>query len=405
MIPERAMISHPSVRAVLAQPAVVRAFAAVDALAVETTREQITICEIAAPPFGEQARAEFFRRRFCELGLEAVHLDPEGNVIGLRPGRKDQKVVVVSAHLDTIFPDTEIRVRSEGRRLYAPGISDNAVGLAGLLAIVKVLNRAEVTTGATLVFLATVGEEGEGNLRGVRHFFLASDWGKRVAAFLALEGSGIERIISRALGSRRYRITFRGPGGHSWGDFGASNPIHALAQVAARLLEYPLPETPPTSLSITRITGGEAINAIPREASMDLDVRSVASAELEAIEAFLHRSVRTILEQQRPRRASSGGLRAEIERRGERPAAEVSPDADIVRIAIEATHAVGALPSLECASTDANIPIALGIPALAIGVGGSAGNVHTLSEWFDPQGREQGLKRALLMVLALAGLE
>ncbi len=399
----RTSVAVSSVRDLLGAASVARAWEALDELAGETTREQITICQIAAPPFGEQARAAFFHRRFCELGLQAVHLDSEGNVIGLRPG-KNGETVVVSAHLDTIFSERPIQVRSEGGRLYGPGVSDNAAGLAGLLALIKALDHARLTTSRTLVFLATVGEEGEGDLRGVRHFF-TSPWRERVTAFIALEGAGTERIIAQALGSRRYRITLRGPGGHSWGNFGTTNPIHVLAHIAVRLLEYPLPESPPTSLSITRIVGGEAINAIPRQASMDLDVRSVSPAELDAIEAFVHHAVTTVTEQWPPRRASGADLQAEIERRGDRPAGDVSPDADIVQIALEATRLVGVTPSLECASTDANIPIALGIPALAIGTGGRAGNVHTLGEWFDPRDRERGLKRALLIILALTGVD
>ncbi len=393
---------------VLHCPNVLQALAWLEARTDEVTREQIRICEIPAPPFGEAARAAYLRARFCDLGLARVHIDGVGNVRGWRPGRYASPLVVLAAHLDTIFPaGTEIRVRQENGRLYAPGISDNACGLAALLALGEALNAAAIRTSGSLLLLGTVGEEGEGNLRGVRYVFEGAERVSNIAAFLALEGAGSEGIVHQALGSRRYRIHVRGPGGHSWGDFGTPNPIHPVVHTALRLMRYPLPNVPRTSVSLTRIAGGEAINAIPQTAYVDVDVRSTSAAEIARIERYLRESLERAIRLER-RRCRSGGDRTSleygIEVLGDRPAGAVPPDAEIVRIALEATRRLGRTPRLECASTDANLPMARGVPALAIGTGGKAGNIHTLQEWYAPTDRALGLKRALLITLALVGV-
>lgn len=386
-------------------PTITRAFKAIDDLAEETTREHITICEVPAPPFAEFERAAYFHRRWLELGLQDVHLDGQGNVIGVRRGRHEGPLIVVSAHLDTVFPPgTDIRVRADGGKLCAPGIGDNACALAALQTLIKTLTAAEITTSGTVVFLGTVGEEGEGNLRGVRRFF--TDWKEKVSAFVALEGPGVGRIVHRALGSRRYRIVVSGPGGHSWGDFGIVNPIHPLAETAVRLMHYPLPEEPATSLSINRISGGQAVNAIPQSACMDIDVRSTSPEQITSIESHLRQLVGRAVNDEIAAKAASGTtLTYRIEPLGERPAGEIELDAEIVQVAAEATLALGARPQFECASTDANLPMSLGIPAIAVGAGGAAGNTHTLEEWYSPEGRELGIKRVLLIALALVGLE
>ncbi len=395
----------------LDHPRIVWALAWLDAHVDDITREHIRLCEIPAPPFGEAARAAYLCERFRELGLARVHIDGAGNVRGWRWGRQPAPLVVLAAHLDTIFPaGTRIRVRQENGRLYAPGISDNACGIAALLALSEAMNAAAIRTQGSLLFLGTVGEEGEGDLRGVRYVFQGAERLPEVHAFIALEGAGADGIVHCALGSRRYRLHVRGPGGHSWGDFGAPNPIHPLVRTALRLMSYPLPED--TSVSLTRIAGGEAINAIPQTAYLDVDVRSTSPEEIARIE----RSLRETLEQavhrerlqQRTARARAGergDMHYHIEVLGDRPAGRLSPDAEIVRIAWEITQWLGRTPRLECASTDANLPIALGVPAIAIGTGGEAGNVHTLQEWYAPEGRALGLKRALLIGLALVGID
>jgi acetylornithine deacetylase/succinyl-diaminopimelate desuccinylase-like protein len=387
-------------------PLLGRAFDFIDATADATTREHITICEIPAPPFGEEPRAQYFLRRFRELGLEAVHQDAEGNVIGLRRGRSRQPTIVISAHLDTVFSgNLDIRVRRRNGRLYAPGISDNASGLAALLALINVVQQVDIPTVGTLIFLGTVGEEGEGNLRGVRHFFVNEGWADKVSGFISFDGHGVERIVHQALGSRRYRITVTGPGGHSWGDFGIVNPIHPLARVITQLIEYPLPRRPRTSLSVGRISGGQSVNAIPQTAWMDVDIRSTSLKEIDRIEAYLGAVVEDAVGEENLRRASSGTqLGFGSERLGERPTGQTALDSEIVRVAVEASRVFDIDPQLECASTDSNIPISLGIPAITIGAGGTAGSPHTLDEWYDATHRELGIKRALLIVLALAGV-
>lgn len=395
----------------LEHPHVARALAWLDAHVDDITREQIRLCEIPAPPFGESARAAYLRDRFQELGLARIHVDGVGNVRGWRIGRSPTPLVVLAAHLDTIFPpETEVRVRRENERLYAPGISDNACGLAALLALGEALNAAAIRTAGSLLFLGTVGEEGEGNLRGVRYIFQGAERLPEVHAFIALEGAGADGIVHCALGSRRYRLHVHGPGGHSWGDFGAPNPIHPLVRTALRLMNYPLPEH--TSVSLTRIAGGEAINAIPRSAYLDVDVRSTSAGEIARIERSLHEILEYAVHAERSWRRTAraragerGDLQYRIEVLGDRPAGMLSPDAEIVQIAWEITRWLGRTPRLECASTDANLPIALGVPAIAIGTGGEAGNIHTLQEWYAPEGRALGLKRALLIALALAGVD
>jgi acetylornithine deacetylase/succinyl-diaminopimelate desuccinylase-like protein len=388
-------------------PLVERAFDLIDAAAERVTQEHIAICEIPAPPFGEQARAAYFERRFLELGLGAAHQDAAGNVIGVRPGRSARPTVVVSAHLDTVFPShVDTRVRRRNGRLYAPGIGDNACGLVALLALIDVLQRTGAPTAGTLVFLGTVGEEGEGNLRGVRHFFADRQWAGNVDAFVSFDGHGVERIVHQALGSRRYRVTFTGPGGHSWGDFGLVNPVHALSRVVTQLVEYALPMRPRASLNVGRISGGQSVNAIPQSATMDVDARSTSRDELERIEAFLESAVESAARRENLRCATTGTrLETMIEPLGERPTGQTPLDADIVHATVRATRALGVEPIFECASTDSNVPISLGIPAVTIGGGGNAGQPHTLDEWYDPSHREVGMKRALLLVVELAGLE
>jgi acetylornithine deacetylase/succinyl-diaminopimelate desuccinylase-like protein len=401
-----AVTTTSSITDLMKSPLVRRAFDVIATLADAITEEHITICEIPAPPFGEARRAEYFQRRFRELGLTDVRIDEVGNVIGMRKGVSTRPTVVVSAHLDTVFPEEKIiRVRRDNGKLYAPGISDNASGLAALSALIQTLNRAAIPTAGTLVFLCTVGEEGEGNLRGVRHFFQSHSWRQRTDAFISLDGHGVERIVSQALGSRRYRVTVKGPGGHSWGDFGIVNPIHALATAITHLIEYPLPQHPRTSLNIGRVGGGQSVNAIPQSAWMDVDIRSSSMEEIDLLQSYLRATVDKAVREENARGGTSAGhLKVDINLLGERPSGQMPLDSDILRIAIDASKALGVESQCECASTDANIPISLGIPTITIGAGGNAGNPHTLDEWYDATNRELGIKRALLIMLALVGV-
>jgi tripeptide aminopeptidase len=387
-------------------PEVRRAFEFVDSQLEKITEEQVRICSIPAPPFGEQERAEYLRRRFLESGLTNAKIDEEGNCIALRPGQSARPLLVVSAHLDTVFPaGTDLTVRREGSKLLSPGISDDGCGLAALIAIVDALDAARIETAGSLLFVGTVGEEGEGNLRGVRHLLTCGEWANRIDGFLSFDGHGIERITNRALGSRRYRVRLCGPGGHSWSDFGVANPVHALGRAITRIASYPAPKEPRTTFNVGRIEGGSSINAIPQEATMDVDLRSADSEELLKLDAFFRRAMREATDDENAMRHNGGPpLELKVDLIGERPGGETKSDVALVRFAWEATASLGGKPTLDQASTDSNMPISLNIAAVTLGAGGTAGNAHSLDEWYDPCGRDVGLKRGLLVILAMAGL-
>ena len=384
-----------------------RAFQFIDSHLEQITEEQIRICSIPAPPFGEKVRAEYIRKKFVESGLTNAKLDEEGNCLALRRGHSAAPLLVVSAHLDTVFPaGTDVAVRSEGGKLGAPGISDDSCGLAALVAIINTLEATQTGTEGSLLFVATVGEEGEGDLRGVRHLLTRGEWANRIDAFLSFDGAGIDRITNCALGSRRYRVRLRGTGGHSWGDFGVVNPVHALGRAITKLASYPAPKEPRTTFNVGRIEGGSSINAIPEEATMDVDLRSASGQELIKIDDFFRRAMREAAEDENAVRRHGGRpLELKVDLIGDRPSGETPADAPLVKLAWEATKALGSMPHLDQASTDSNIPISLKIPAVTLGAGGTGSNLHTLDEWYDPRGRDIGLKRALLVILGMVGLQ
>ncbi len=405
-IGRRADNQRGPIASLAADPSVARAFATIDSSAADFTEEQIRICEIPAPPFGEEARARYIAARFTRIGLRDVRIDEVGNVIGILPGRSPEPLPAISAHLDTVFPEgTDVRVRRVGSRLCAPGIGDDVAGLAALVAVAETIVKAQIRLAGSLAFVATVGEEGEGDLRGVRHLFGGGSLAKRISSFVTIDGAGADWVTHAALGSRRYRIRLEGPGGHSWGDFGVVNPVHALGRIAARLADYPAPTTPRTTFNIGHIAGGESVNVIPSSAFMDIDLRSTAETELKRIEDFLLRAASDSVAAENSLRAASGRpIQSSVTLIGSRPSGEQPADAPIVRTAIEVGGLLGLRTSLNRASTDANVPISLGIPAIAIGAGGISGNPHRLTEWYDPQGRDLGYKRALLIAIALAGI-
>jgi tripeptide aminopeptidase len=390
----------------LASERVARAFRLFEERAAWVDEVQAGLCEVPAPPFGEDARARVLREKLEGFGLAGAGLDAEGNCVALRRGASERPLVVVSAHLDTVFPEgTDCKVRRDGAKMRAPGIADDGCGLAALVALARVLEECEIETEGSLLFVGTVGEEGEGNLRGVRHLLTAGEWAGRVDAFLSLDGPGVERITHAAVGSRRYRVTLRGAGGHSWGDFGVANPVHALGRAVARLASYPAPVRPRTSFNVGRVAGGAGVNVIAREASMDVDLRSESAEELRRLDAFFRRAAREAADEENAaRRAGGPPLELEVKLIGERPGGETPADAPLVRLAHEATRALGFRPHLDSSSTDSNVPISLGVPAVTLGAGGSSGNSHTLDEWYDPRGRDLGLKRALLVILGAAGV-
>jgi len=374
----------------------------------ETLADQTELVAIPAPPFGEEARAWRVLERFREIGLEDAAIDEAGNVVAYLPGcaRDDAAPVILSAHLDTVFPeDTDLTVRRNGQRIYAPGIADDARGLAAILAIARVLVQADVRTGAPVVFAATVGEEGAGDLRGVKHLFRDGSPLRGAAGFVSLDGTGCRRIVHRAVGSRRLRVTFTGPGGHSWADWGCANPVHALGLAIGRLARLEVPSQPRSALTVARVGGGTGVNVIPDGAWCELDIRSEDAAALGRLEAEVEEALRAaIAEANGRRRRGTRALSFEIQVIGDRPTGSTPPASPIVRAARAATRFVGYTPELVASSTDANVPIALGIPAIAMGAGGESGGTHTLGEWYSNEGGVEGLERALLTVLGIAGV-
>ena len=395
-----------TVRHLLSSSQVTRALGSFEKNATAITEEQIRICSVPATPFGEQERAEYLRRKFLELGLSEVEIDEEGNCLGLIRGESLSPLMVVSAHLDTVFSkDTNFAVVRRENKLFAPGIADDGCGLVALIALAGAIQRERIRTEGSILFVGTVGEEGEGNLRGVRHLLTKGRWASKVDAFLSFDGPGVDRITNRALGSRRYRVELIGPGGHSWGDFGLPNPVHALARAVSRLASYPAPKDPRTTFNVGRIEGGTSVNSIPGKAAMEVDLRSAAESEMHRLDAFFRRAVKDgVAEENASRRAGDPELKLKLDLIGERPTGETPGDSPLVRVAIEATRMVGVEPRLDQSSTDSNLPISLGIPAITLGAGGASAQSHTLDEWYDPRDREKGLRRGLLVVLGIVGI-
>ena len=391
-----------SIRQISAQPEVEQALRFFETNAAAITEEHIRICSIPATPFAEQQRAEYLAERFRQLGLSDVSIDAEGNCLGLFKGRSSSPLIIVSAHLDTVFAEgTDFTVRREGDRLLAPGIADDGCGLAALIAIVQALSAAQIKLEGSILFVGTVGEEGEGNLRGVRHLLTRGLWSKRkIDAFLSFDGPGVDRITHRALGSRRYRVEFTGTGGHSWGDFGLPNPVHAIGRAISRLAAYPVPKDPRTTFNVGSIAGGTSVNAIPSQATMEVDLRSAGDTELRRLDAFFRRAMKEAAEEENTaRRPGDPLLKLHVEMIGERPSGETPADSPLVKLALETTRLLGVEPRLDQSSTDSNLPISLGIPAITLGAGGTSGASHTLAEWYDPRERDKGLKRGLLVIL------
>lgn len=389
----------------MATPHVARALRFFETQSDAITEEHIRICSIPASPFGEQERAEYLSRKFSELGLTEVEIDEEGNCLGLLRGSLESPLMVVSAHLDTVFSaDTNFNVIRREGKLFAPGIADDGCGLAAVIALVQAIQSERIPIEGSILFVGTVGEEGEGNLRGVRHLFTKGRWAKHIDSFLSFDGPGLDRITNRALGSRRYRVELTGPGGHSWGDFGLPNPVHAIGRAISRLAAYPAPKEPRTTFNVGRIEGGRSVNAIPSEASMEVDLRSAAEAELQRLDAFFRRAmIDAVDEENATRRIGDPLLKLKVDLIGERPTGETPVDAPLVELAIEATKLIGVRPRLDRSSTDSNLPISLGIPAITLGAGGNSAFSHSLDEWYDPRGRDLGLKRGLLVILGIIG--
>ena len=399
------MSSSESIGALVAHEHVRAARLYIERCDESTLARQAALSAIPAPTGAEGARGAHVAELYREAGLNDVAVDDVGNVtgwLGRGDGPRREEPVVLSAHLDTVFgAGLDVSVERSGARLQGPGISDNARGLAALVTVAEALVRAGVSTVRPVRFTATVGEEGSGDLRGVKHLF--ANGHPRPHAFIALDGAGIERIVHRALGARRYRVSYRGPGGHSWAAFGVANPANAVGRATALLADLPVQHSPRSTCAVVRLGGGTGLNSIPQEAWLDLDLRSEdprALAQLdETVQALL---ARALAEENGHRAAGTPPLQLDLRRVGDRPSGLTPRAHPLVQAAIAATRALGSPHELTCASTDANVPIALGIPAIALGAGGHAGDAHLPTEWYENVDGPLGVVRALLVTAAMA---
>ena len=372
---------------------------------------QLELVAIPAPAYGEEARAQWLRERLIEAGVSNVAIDGAGNVLGILPAahlpsESTGPVILLSAHLDTVFPaETPLRPVFEDDRLVAPGACDNAAGVAGMLAIVHALIHGGVELPVPLVVLGNVGEEGEGDLRGVRYLYDHSPLAERIASHIVLDGPGADAAVTQALGSRRFQVTVTGPGGHSFSDAGTPNPIAALATALARLAETPLPEDHSTTLNLGTISGGISVNSIPESAQASIDFRSTEASELVRLEAALRRAIEESVEYWNARLKTAQPARrrlaCSVAKIGDRPAAKLPEESALLAAVRAVDRHLGLRTDLRLGSTDANIPLSLGVPALSMGAGGEGGAAHTLREWYHPKDRDLALKRVLLLTLAM----
>ena len=373
---------------------------------------QADLVAIPAPPFGEAARSAWLESRFTEAGLERVHIDAIGNVFGFIPSKQIHPdstgpVVILSAHLDTVFPaETPLNPIVDGDRLEAPGACDNGAGVVGMLAIAHALVHGNIELTAPIILVGNVGEEGEGDLRGVRHLYQNQTLAGRIAAHIVLDGAGADSAVTQALGSRRYRVTVTGPGGHSFTDAGTPNPITALSSALVVLAETPLPDEPRTTFNIGTIQGGTSVNSIPESVNASIDFRSTSPDQLLRLEVALHRAVEDAVDRSNqaikaPAIRNRGLLSFSIDKIGDRPAAHLPADAPLLEALRAVDRHLGLHTDLRLGSTDANIPLSLGVQSLSMGAGGLGGGAHTIAEWYSAQDRELGLRRVLLLTLAM----
>lgn len=371
---------------------------------LQLRRWQLEFLAIPAPPFAEATRAAWFADRFRELGLADAHLDAEGNAVALFPSVSSTgPALLLSAHLDTVFPaGTDCTPHEEGDRIHCPGACDNGAGLAALLCLAAALRESGLPPGCPILFAANVGEEGEGDLRGMRHVFADPPFGLSIGAAIALEGAGDGLVVDRALGSRRLRATVTGPGGHSWADSARSNPILALSAALLDLSRLPLPSHPRTTLNVGTIQGGTSVNSIPEFVTADLDLRSTSEFELDRLELAVLNTLSAVVNRPEgtpPSRPEANSLQLQVARFGNRAVGTLSPSSFLYASLRAVDRHLGITTEPRIGSTDANLPLSLGIPALAIGSGGTGSGLHTLAEWYDPTGRELALRRILLLVL------
>lgn len=393
-----AIIRHPSFKAAVKK---------LDADHDRIVEDIVTLTEIPAPPFKEDRRAAAYLEMLRAHGLEEVEQDEVGNVMGLRRGAGNGALMVVAAHLDTVFPEgTDVTVRREGTRLYAPGVGDDTRSLAVLLGFIRAMDAAGIRTRNDILFVGDVGEEGLGDLRGIRHLFTKGRYRDKIETFITVDSPQVDKIVVGGVGSKRYSVRFKGPGGHSFGAFGIVNPMYPMARAVVELGRIQVPESPRTTFCASIVGGGTSVNAIPEEAWVDIDLRSESAEELAKLDARWRETVAAAAEQENGIRSTrEGTITVEIRTLGDRPAGNTPVDADIVQYATAALRANGFAPKHHASSTDANIPMSLGIPAIKIGSGGTGGRAHSLGEWIDVEKTASlsGMTASLATILAVAG--
>jgi acetylornithine deacetylase/succinyl-diaminopimelate desuccinylase-like protein len=389
--------------AILGDPKVIKTLEDIKADDNRALAEQKRITEIPAPPYKEQVRAAYYLKRFIELGFKDASIDAEGNVIALRKGSGGGPKLVVSAHLDTVLPEgTDVTVKKDGVIL-APGIGDDSRGLAALLSLIQAMNANDIKTVGDVLFVGTVGEEELGNLRGVKALFRDH---ADIDGFISIDGLGITRIVNQGTGSHRYEMIFRGPGGHSFQEFGLPSAIHAMGRAIAKISELQTPSEPKTTFTVGTVVGGTSVNAIAAEARMAVDMRSDSTEELLKLEARLLDLVKDAVREENAR-WSSDKIAVEVKLIGDRPAGIVALDSPIVQATQRAVAVVTRAPRVTFAgsSTDSNWAMSRGIPAVTIGGGGEGGNWHSRNEWYKPVDAYYGPQNALLTILVLTGLD
>tara|TARA_B110000444_G_scaffold260678_1_gene308630 strand:- start:1934 stop:3217 length:1284 start_codon:yes stop_codon:yes gene_type:complete len=382
------------------------AFSKIEELEPKTMERHILLTEIDAPPFKEAKRAAVFAKYFKEMGVDSLWIDMEGNVIGLLKGTEGKRTVALDAHLDTVFPEgTDVKVSIKNDTLFAPGIGDDTRGLSILLTVLETIKTTRIQPKDNILFIGSVGEEGLGDLRGVKHLF--RDGGPQIDSWIAIDGGSIGRIYNKALGSYRYRVTFKGPGGHSWGAFGLANPHHALGEAISNFVskanKFTL-EGPKTSYNVGVISGGTSINSVPFESSMQIDIRSIEPSRLDLMEGLLQEATQKALNHQNKIKRQGPDLTLEIKKIGNRPSGELSSSLPLVQRTLAAAAYFGASPILIRGSTNSNIPISKGIPSITIGCGGRGGKAHSLDEWWTNEEGHKAIQMALLILLSETGI-
>lgn len=395
------------IRKIADEASIEETFRYIRELEPRTTEELIVLTEIPAPPFKEEKRTQKYANMLRKAGADSVWIDKEGNVIALRKGTEGTRTVALNAHLDTVFPEgTDVAVKTRGDTLYAPGIGDDTRGLMVVLTVLRALEHQNIKTKSDLLFIGTVGEEGLGDLRGVKYLF--GDDGPDIDFWIAVDGGSINRIVNKALGSHRYRVTFRGPGGHSWGSFGLANPAHALGRAIyyfSREADAFTKDGPKTSYNVGRMGGGTSVNSIPFEAWIEVDMRSVSNKRLQQINEIFQDAIEKALDEENKVLRRGPEVTVDIEMIGDRPSGEIAPSSPLVQRALATAQFFGSSNlRLTRSSTDSNIPISRNIPAVTIGRGGSGGNAHSLDEWWLNKDGHIAIQRTLLLLVSQAGL-